>query len=192
MTNTSLSMGAGEAAALPPRASALPRLAAGFYRLMMGLACLSLVMTLLTILLGIVGREVGWDIPGLDGYAGYSIAAALFLALPGTLQHGDHIRVTLLLGKLPPRGRNLLEYWALGSGLALAAYAAFFACRLVWGSYVTHDVSTGADATPLWIPQTLMALGCIGFAVSFADALLARLQGRSFCAQAGDEIARVE
>ena len=192
MTNTSLSMAAADAAARPGDTTAWPRLVAGFYRLLMGLACLSLVMTLATILLGIAGREAGWDIPGLDGYAGYSIAAALFLALPGTLQHGDHIRVTLLLGKLPPRGRNALEYWALGSGLALSVYVAFFACRLVWGSYVTHDVSTAADATPLWIPQTLMALGCIGFAVSFADALLARLQGREFFAQAGDEIARVE
>jgi TRAP-type C4-dicarboxylate transport system permease small subunit len=98
----------------------------------------------------------------------------------------------LLLGKLPERGRNAMEYWALGSALALSVYVAVFACRLVWVSYLTHDISTGADATPLWIPQTLMALGCIGFAVSFADALIARLQGRTFFEEAGDEIARVE
>ncbi|MEW6707181.1 MAG: TRAP transporter small permease [Pseudomonadota bacterium] len=148
--------------------------------------------TLVTILLGIVGRQAGWDIPGLDAYAGYSIAAALFLALPATLRHGDHIRVTLVLQKLGPRGRNALEYWALLAGLVLGCYMAWFAGRLVWGSYVTHDVSTGADATPLWMPQVLMALGCIGFALSFAEALLARLQGRRFFDEAADELARVE
>jgi len=167
-------------------------LAPAFYDGLLALACLSMIGTLVAILLGIVGRQAGWDIPGLDAYAGYSIAAALFLALPSTLKHGDHIRVTLVLGKLGPRGRNLLEYWALLSGLALALYMAWFAGRLVWGSYITHDVSTSADATPLWLPQTLMALGCAGFAISLADALVARWQGRRFFDEAGDEPARVE
>jgi TRAP-type C4-dicarboxylate transport system permease small subunit len=193
MGSRSLSMELDDAAIeAPPAGHPLRALVGGFYRLLLVLACISMVMTLLTILLGIAGREAGWDIPGLDAYAGYSIAAALFLALPATLQHGDHIRVTLLMGKLPERGRNALEYWALGSALALSVYVAVFACRLVWVSYLTHDISTGADAMPLWIPQTLMALGCIGFAVAFADALLARLQGRTFFEETGDDIARVE
>jgi TRAP-type C4-dicarboxylate transport system permease small subunit len=192
MGTRSMSMEVDDAPMAPLTSHPLKALVAGFYRLLLVLACISMVMTLVTILLGIVGRQAGWDIPGLDAYAGYSIAAALFLALPATLQHGDHIRVTLLLGKLPQRGRNAMEYWALGAALALSVYVAVFACRLVWVSYLTHDISTGADATPLWIPQTLMALGCIGFAVSFADALIARLQGRTFFEEAGDEIARVE
>jgi TRAP-type C4-dicarboxylate transport system permease small subunit len=49
--------------------------------------------------------------------------------------------------------------------------------RAVWLSYITHDVSPAADATPLWIPQLSMALGCIGFALVFLDAIVARWQG---------------
>ena len=174
------------------RTSALHALATRFYRLLGALACVAMVAAFAVIVLGVVARETGLDIAGLDAYAGYAIAAALFLALPMTLQRGDHIRVTLFLDKLPARARSVLEYWGLIAGLALALYVAFFACRLVWISHLTHDVSPAADATPLWIPQIAMALGCIGFALSFVDALWARLQGRAFFVNAGDEIARVE
>lgn len=151
-----------------------------FYRFLMFLACLSMVSAFLIIMLGVAAREFGWDIQGLDAYAGYAIAATLFLALPGTLKHGDHIRVTLVMQRLSPRAQNVLEYWCLLAACALSIFLAFFACRLVWVSYLTHDVSPSADASPLWIPQLVMALGCIGFAVSFVHALWARWAGKPF------------
>jgi hypothetical protein len=36
------------------------------------------------------------------------------------------------------------------------------------------------DATPLWIPQTAMALGAVLFAVAVVDALLCHLRGKPF------------
>jgi TRAP-type C4-dicarboxylate transport system permease small subunit len=161
------------------------------YRCLLALSCLSMVGTLVSILLGIIGRMMGWDLPGLDAYAGYSIAATLFLALPSTLQGGDHIRVTLVLHRLGPRGRAGFEWLSLLGGLALSACVAYYACRLTWVSWVTHDISQGLDATPLWIPQAFMAVGCIGFALAFLDATLARLWGRPFFAEPSDS-ARVE
>jgi TRAP-type C4-dicarboxylate transport system permease small subunit len=181
---------ADRSAARPSRG--LGGIARGVYRALGALACVAMVAAFLAVATGVVSRLAGFDVPGLDAYAGYAIAAALFLALPMTLQHGDHIRVTLFVDKLPPRGRTVLEYWGLLAGLVLAIYFAVFATRLVWISHLTHDISTSADATPLWIPQLAMALGCIGFAVSFADALVARLQRRAFFKAQGDEIARVE
>jgi TRAP-type C4-dicarboxylate transport system permease small subunit len=151
-----------------------------FYRFLMLLSCLSMVSAFVAIMLGVAAREFHWDIQGLDAYAGYAIAATLFLALPGTLRHGDHIRVTLVMQRLSLRAQNLLEYWCLGAASALSVYLAWFACRLVWVSYTTHDVSPSADASPLWIPQLAMALGCIGFAVSFLHALWARWVGQVF------------
>jgi TRAP-type C4-dicarboxylate transport system permease small subunit len=164
----------------------------GFDRLLAALAGLAMVAAFGAVGLGVVAWLAGWDIAGLDAYAGYAIAAALFLALPQTLRHGEHIRVTLLLDRAGPRLRSALEWWALGAGLALALYLAYFALRLVLVSHEMHDVSQGADATPLWIPQLAMALGCIGFALSMADALVSRLRGRAYFERAGDEAARAE
>ena len=164
----------------------MAKLVLNFYKLLMLLACLAMIAAFGAVLLGVVAREVHWDIPGLDAYAGYAIAAALFLALPGTLQHGDHIRVTLLLDRVPARLRAALEWWCLTVAFGLAVYIAWYAMRLVWVSYTTHDISPAADASPLWIPQISMALGCIGFALSFGHALVERWQGGSFIAAAGD------
>ncbi|MBI5257977.1 MAG: TRAP transporter small permease [Burkholderiales bacterium] len=164
-----------------------------FYALLCTLSALAMAATFVVVMLGIVGRETGWfNLRGLDAYAGYSIAAALFLALPETLRRGDHIRVTLLLQRLPERPRRWLETWCLGAGVALALYLAWFACRLVWTSQLTHDVSPSSDATPLWIPQLAMALGCVGLAVALADALACHASGRPFFDLAAGEAAHVE
>ncbi|WP_332741143.1 TRAP transporter small permease [Hydrogenophaga sp.] len=162
-----------------------------FYQGLMFLSCVSMIAAFAAVLLGVVAREVHWDIPGLDAYAGYAIACALFLALPTTLRHGDHIRVTLLLDRLPTRVRGALEWICLAGGLVIALALAWYAIRLVWVSWDTHDISPGADATPLWIPQLGMALGCVGFALSFAHALLMRWQGGHFIA-VSTEAAHIE
>ncbi len=169
----------------------MSRLVFLFYKLLMALSGLSMVAAFGAVLLGVVAREVHWDIPGLDAYAGYAIAAALFLALPGTLKHGDHIRVTLLLDRVPTRLRGALEWWGLIAATGLTVFIAWHAVRLVWVSYASHDVSPAADASPLWIPQIGMALGCIGFALSFVHALVERWRGGSFIA-ASSEAAHVE
>lgn len=162
-----------------------------FYRLLTALAAVAMVTAFVDVMLGIVSRRLGFNIRGLDAYAGYAIAAALFLALPGTLRNGDHIRVTLLLQQAPKRLRNALEYWCLVAGILVSLYLAWYACRLVWLSKLLNDVSQAADATPLWIPQISMALGCIGFALALMEALLARLKGRRFYASE-TEVAHIE
>ncbi|WP_291518820.1 TRAP transporter small permease [Acidovorax sp.] len=161
----------------------MDKLVRNFYRLLMLLACLSMLAAFGAVALGVVAREfIHININGLDAYAGYAIAAALFFALPATLQNGDHIRVTLVLDRLPARARNFMEWFCLSAALVLTLYIAFYAVRAVWISYITHDISPAADATPLWIPQISMAMGCIGFALAFAHALILRWQGSSFMA----------
>lgn len=163
-----------------------------FYKLLLALSGVAMVATFGIIILGVAARQFLWDIPGLDAYAGYAIAATLFLALPASLRHGDHIRVTMVLQKLPPRALNILEYWCLAAASALTIFFAWYAGRMVWQSYVYHDVSAGADVTPLWIPQLFLLLGCIGFAVAFIDALISRIQGRVFFDEVDGESARAE
>lgn len=164
-----------------------------FYDTLMALAALAMVGCLAVVMLGIADRQFAFGLRGLDAYAGYCIAAALFLALPGTLQRGEHIRVTLLLQKAPKRIQAALEAWSLAAGCALTLYLAWYACKLVWTSHVTNDVSPSSDATPLWIPQVAMALGCVGLAVAFLDAAAAGwLRHSFFRADPAGEAARVE
>ncbi len=163
-----------------------------FYGLLMAGAALAMVTAFVAVMLGIVDRQWSLGLRGLDAYAGYAIAAALFLALPGTLQRGEHIRVTLVLQRLPERARAALEWSCLLAGALLCAALAWYACRLVWVSRLTNDVSPASDATPLWLPQLAMAAGCVGLAVALVDACLRRLRGTEFYRSGGDAAAHVE
>jgi TRAP-type C4-dicarboxylate transport system permease small subunit len=153
------------------------------------LAALFMVGLLAMVLLSIVSRQLGFHVPGTDAYAGYLMAASGFLALAHTLKKGEHIRVTLLLGHLKGAARRGMEIWALAAASALALLFAFYSGRLVWQSRQFHDISTGNDATPLWIPQLGMAIGTAILAIAFIDELVLELRGRR---STGDVAARNE
>jgi TRAP-type C4-dicarboxylate transport system permease small subunit len=142
------------------------------------LAALAMIGVLVMVLLSIVSRQFGFHVPGTDAYAGYSMAAAGFLALAHTLKHNEHIRVTLLLGRLSGRARHGLEMWALTAAVALSGLFAFYSVRLAWVSRSINDMSTSSDATPLWIPQVGMAVGTVILLVAFIDEWLLELRGR--------------
>ena len=142
------------------------------------LAALCMVGLLGMVLLSIVSRQLHFHVPGTDAYAGYLMAGAGFLALAHTLKKGEHIRVTLLLNHLQGPARRALEIWALAAASALALLFAFYSARLVWQSRLFNDISTGNDATPLWIPQLAMAAGTAVLAIAFVDELVLELRGR--------------
>lgn len=142
------------------------------------LAALAMIGVLVAVLLSIASRQLGFHVAGTDAYAGYCMAAAGFLALAHTLKHNEHIRVTLVLGRLQGRAKHALEMWALTAAVLLAALFAFYSVRLAWQSHVLNDVSTSNDATPLWIPQLTMALGTLVLLVAFIDEWWLELTGR--------------
>ena len=67
----------------------------------------------------------------------------------------------------------------------LAALFAVFSVRLVWNSYAFHDISTGNDATPLWIPQIAMGVGAVILMIAFIDELVLEIMGKRV--QAGSD-----
>ncbi|MBA3776629.1 MAG: TRAP transporter small permease [Betaproteobacteria bacterium] len=144
------------------------------------LAALFLIGTLLMVLVGIAGRLLHFYVPGTDSYAGYCMAAAGFLALAHTLKHGEHIRVTLLIEHVGAKARRGLELWALAAASVLAAAFAFYSVRLAYQSWQFNDISTGSDATPLWLPQITMAIGTVILLIAFVDELLLEWKGARF------------
>lgn len=141
------------------------------------LAAAAMVGILLMVLLSIVSRQVGFHVPGTDAYAGYSMAAAGFLSLAHTLKRNEHIRVTLVLGRLRGRSRHALEMWALTAAVLLSGLFAYYAVRLSWQSHALNDISTSSDATRLWIPQLAMAFGTVVLLIAFIDDWVLEFRG---------------
>ncbi len=142
------------------------------------LAALFMIGLLVMVLLSIAGRQLHFHLPGTDAYAGYFMAASGFLALAHTLKRGEHIRVTLLMGVLKGGAKRGMEIWALAAATALSVLSAWYSGRLVWQSHTFNDISTGTDATPLWLPQLSMVLGTTVLAIAFADELVLELRGQ--------------
>jgi TRAP-type C4-dicarboxylate transport system permease small subunit len=140
-------------------------------------AALMMVGTLLMVVLGMVDRYVSINFRGTDMYAGYCMASAGFLALAHTLKKNEHIRVTLLVNSVSPRVKHFLEIWCLGAAVFLAGLFCVYSIKLSYQSWDFHDISTGNDATPLWIPQIGMALGSLVLVIAFLDELVLELRG---------------
>lgn len=142
------------------------------------LATLFMIGVLVMVLLSVLGRLLHFHVPGTDAYAGYAMAGAGFMALAHTLKSGEHIRVTLIIGKLSGGARRGLELWSLTVAVLLSGLLAFYAWRLSWQSHQFHDISTSSDATPLWIPQILMGLGTTVLLIAFIDEWVLELLGK--------------
>ena len=157
-----------------PLGRALDRL----YDATAALGALAMVLLLAMVMLSIVSRQVGFNVPGVDAYAGYMMAAAGFLAMAHTLKKGEHIRVTLLVSSLRGTARRGIELWSLFAASLLAVLSAYYSCKLAWQSHAFHDISTSNDATPLWLPQLSMAVGAVVLAIAFVDELVLEIRGR--------------
>lgn len=144
----------------------------GLYWSSGALAALFMVLIAAVILAKIIGRLFGFLVPSASEIAGFSVAASSFLALAPTLQHGAHIRVTLVLEQLPQRVHRWVEVWCLAAAFAMSLYYTRWLITLVTGSIRFGDVSPGLLAIPLWIPQAGMALGLGIFTIALLDNLV--------------------
>ena len=151
------------------------------------LAALAMIGVLVMVLASVLGRLLNFNLPGTDAYAGYCMAAAGFLALAHTLKKNEHIRVSLIIGRLTGGARRGLEMWALTAAVFLSGLFAWFSIRLVWLSRVYNDMSTANDATPLWIPQLAMAIGTAVLFTAFGDEGVRELRGQRSHADESEE-----
>ncbi len=129
-----------------------------------------MVLLAVLVITSIVTRLIGTFIPGLNAYSGYTLAATTFLGLAYTFKEGGHIRVAILRTALRGKVRLAVEIWCHAVGAFFACYLAWFLLRMTWVSYKFNEKSEGIDATPLWMPQLIMAIGAtlVGIAVTHA------------------------
>lgn len=137
-----------------------------------GAACL--VGILVIIVLQMIARWTLVTFAGSTEYAGYLMAASSFFSFAYALNHGAHVRVSILLKALGNK-RYYGEIWGMLIGSLAASYLAWYAVKLVYWSVKFGDISQGRDATPLWIVQLPVAAGATILAICFWDNLISLL-----------------
>jgi len=134
-------------------------------------SALFLVGIVLSIIAQIIGRMQGKTIDATE-VAGLCLAASTFFGLAHTFRRGAHVRIRLLIDRLPRSSRRPVEIF----NCLLAAGAV---CFLAWNmilfalqSFEFNDISPGLLAIPFWIPQAGVATGITLFAIAIIDELL--------------------
>ncbi|GAB6190678.1 TRAP transporter small permease [Desulfocastanea catecholica] len=153
----------------------------------LGAGCIALISLLVVcqVLLNLVdrlsslltGSAIGLTIPSYSDFTGFLLAAASFLSLAYTLREGAHIRVVLLVSRLPKKIHSLVEIWCIGFGLVITLYFTKYTAMLTYDSYAYNDLSSGMIAVPIWIPQTAMLVGLVVLSVALVDELVAVCRG---------------
>lgn len=144
----------------------------GFYAGCGVLAGAALIAIALCVLIQVCARLLGLVVPWTAEFAGYAMVASSFLALAHTFSTGGHIRVDLLLARLAGRVRWGAELLCLVLGNLVVGYFAWYVVVMTWQSYTFNDMGQGTFAVPLWIPQSLMALGIVALAILLLDNLI--------------------
>lgn len=106
-------------------------------------------------------------------YAGYLTALSLFWGAGYGLLEGSHVRMSLLDDALSPKGRKTLDQIANLLGLFISLLLTVALITWAYTSYLDQEVSFYASATPLWLPQVMMAYGPLTLMAAF----IIRLKG---------------
>lgn len=131
------------------------------------------------ILARVGGASLSYTIPSYADFSGYFLATASFMALAYTLRSGGHIRVGLVVQRLPERWRWITELLTLAFASLFSAFATYYALRLLGDSWRFGDKSTGIVAIPIWLPQCFMVAGLGLLTIAFIDTLVESLRAKT-------------
>ncbi len=129
-------------------------------------------VTSIAMLTLLVGGEVfsrlafGVSFEFMEEVAGYLIVAITFLATADSFASGRFMRVDMLYARFSPvLQRRLTRALALIAA-SLCAAIGYYMLRLVGSSIANGIVSPTLAAIPLWMPQTMMAIGTFLLAIA--------------------------
>ena len=125
------------------------------------IAALALLAMCLLITGGVFVRYV-FAIPVIwvPEIVGYFMVVLVFLGLGEAMLAGRHIRIDLLVGRLPRRARDILELLTLTLSTGVAGLFAWHGFRTMLRSYeFGRSDAFGLLNTPLYIPQLALPIG---------------------------------
>ncbi|MCA1298788.1 TRAP transporter small permease subunit [Stappia indica] len=102
----------------------------------------------------------------LDEFVGYGIGVCVIWSLGYVLEHGDLIRVGLVLEHLPARGQELFTAAAALIAAAMSAGLAWMFWIRVARAWSRGTVSSSVAAVPTWIPEGAIMVGLCVFSLA--------------------------
>lgn len=116
------------------------------------------------------GIGIGWE------YSAYLMGGSFMLGSGMTLRAGQHIRVELLLRAKDGRFARFGELASSLLGAVVSVFLAVTMCQLTLRMFASGEASQDSF-TPLWIPQSVLAVGAVILALQMITRTLACIMG---------------
>jgi len=100
-----------------------------------------------------------------DEYCAYGLAAIIFMGAGYCLKEKGHIRITIVLGLLPPKLSRIITFVSTGITTIFMGYLWWYLFKMVGATFRYNSTSGTLTNTPLWIPQTMMLIGAACFLI---------------------------
>lgn len=165
-----------EAAIVAPASFAAMRLGL-LERLCQSICEIGIVALAIIVVAEIVARNLfDFSFQISDEVGGYIVVGLTFLALPVCQARQAYHHVMFVQVRLPQRAREVLN---LAFDLVSLAFCAVLVWELTWQTlqtWQTGDIAPTELATPLWIPQAVMPVGCVILGLVLLRGILRRVQ----------------
>lgn len=150
--------------ALISAATALRRLLDALARVMGYVAGWGFIACSLFITFDVIARRFfGFSSQATTEITGYALAFGIAWGLGHTLSMRAHVRIDLLINRLPPGLRGTMHIVSLAFLAVVIGFLAKGAWDLVDESLLFRATDISVLRTPLWIPQGLWAGGILAF-----------------------------
>ena len=126
-----------------------------FFLSVLLLITMCFVMTFEVVMRYAINRPTIWS----TEITGYLVLALAFLGAAYVLRMGGHVRVEALTRLLPKKGQQIMNIISSIIAFIYISVLAWQIWRLTLNSYLMDTTSTSFLGTPLYIPQSFMAIG---------------------------------
>ena len=125
------------------------------------LAGISIFLVSIFITWGVIARYFLFPSHWVEPVSVYMFIAAAFLAMPYAMKKMDHIRVDLIVSKLPGNLARITDTITLTLAVVFFFYLTWRGFELASSSYTRNTKDLSIIQVPLWIPQIFLAVGSI-------------------------------
>ncbi len=136
-------------------------------------ASITLIVLMIVVVVDVTLRDtIAAPIPGASESTELLLPYIVFWSLAYTLLTGGHVRVSILVARLPERTRVAAEILACVIGLVLFGALTYTSWLQFWESFVIQEFMMAAVKLPWWVGKFGMPTGCFLMFLQFLFLLL--------------------
>ncbi len=111
----------------------------------------------------------------------------VFLSLAFALNRGEHVRVTILVDRMPSRFKTISLVASYALGLVFFGLSGYYAWGFFWKSFISREIMMAIVELPWWVGKFAFPIGFFVMVIALAALLIQTCLGTRQEAQLREE-----